>query len=222
MPDQHTVANPVIPGFHPDPTACRVGDDYYLACSSFEYFPGVPIFHSRDLVHWTQIGNVLDRPSQLRLPLETALSSGGIYAPTLRHHDGRFWLIVTNVSDGGNLLCHRNRPGRSMVGPGPAARCHRHRPRPGLGRGRHLLVHLRRRRAGPRSIRTPEGVRPAAPALVRHSRCPVAGGAAPLPDRRILVPADRRGWHRARPRRRRSPGQPRRPARSSPARPTRY
>jgi xylan 1,4-beta-xylosidase len=98
-----TVSNPVLPGFHPDPSICRVGDDYYLACSSFEYFPGVPLFHSRDLVHWTQIGNALERPSQLRLPLDTP-SSAGIYAPTLRHHDGRFWLIVTNVSDGGNLL----------------------------------------------------------------------------------------------------------------------
>ena len=100
MSDQHL---PVIPGFHPDPSICRVGEDYYLVCSSFEYFPGVPVFHSRDLLHWTQIGNALDRPSQLRLPLDTP-SSAGIYAPTLRHHDGRFWLIVTNVSDGGNLL----------------------------------------------------------------------------------------------------------------------
>jgi len=98
-----TVNNPVIPGFHPDPSICRVGEDYYLACSSFEYFPGVPLFHSRDLVHWTQIGNALDRPGQLRLPLDSR-SSGGIYAPTLRHHDGRFWLIVTNVSSDGNLL----------------------------------------------------------------------------------------------------------------------
>lgn len=98
-----TVTNPVIPGFHPDPSICRAGADYYIACSSFEYFPGVPIFHSRDLVHWTQIGNALDRPSQLRLPPD-APSSGGIYAPTLRYHDGRFWLIVTNVSGDGNLL----------------------------------------------------------------------------------------------------------------------
>ncbi|MCD9873390.1 glycoside hydrolase family 43 protein [Streptomyces guryensis] len=98
-----TVSNPVLPGFHPDPSICRVGEDYYLACSSFEYFPGVPVFHSRDLVNWTQIGNALDRPSQLRLPLDKP-SSGGIYAPTLRHHDGRFWLIVTNVSADGNLL----------------------------------------------------------------------------------------------------------------------
>jgi len=99
----HTATNPVIPGFHPDPSVCRVEGDYYLACSSFEYFPGVPIFHSRDLVNWTQIGNALERPSQLRLPPGTP-SSGGVYAPTLRHHDGRFWLITTNVSDGGNLL----------------------------------------------------------------------------------------------------------------------
>jgi beta-xylosidase len=94
-------ARPIVAGFHPDPSVCRVGDDYYLACSSFEYFPGVPIFHSTDLVRWTQIGNVLDRPEQLRL--DGAPSSGGVYAPTLRHHDGRFWLVVTNVSVG-NLL----------------------------------------------------------------------------------------------------------------------
>jgi xylan 1,4-beta-xylosidase len=105
---QRTVANPVIPGFHPDPSVCRVGEDYYLACSSFEYFPGVPLFHSRDLVHWTQIGNVLDRPEQLRLA--DAPSSGGVYAPTLRHHDGRFWLIVTNVSGQGNLLVTADDP----------------------------------------------------------------------------------------------------------------
>ncbi|GLI01008.1 glycoside hydrolase 43 family protein [Phytohabitans aurantiacus] len=98
-----TFANPVIAGMHPDPSVCRVGEDFYLACSSFEYFPGVPIFHSRDLVRWEQIGNALDRPSQLCLPAETP-SSGGVYAPTLRHHDGRFWLITTNVAPGGGTL----------------------------------------------------------------------------------------------------------------------
>lgn len=98
-----TAAHPVLPGFHPDPSVCRVGEDYFLACSSFEYFPGVPVFHSRDLVRWRQVGNALDRPSQLRL--SRASSSGGVYAPTLRHHDGRFWLITTNASaEGGNLL----------------------------------------------------------------------------------------------------------------------
>ncbi|GHJ43332.1 glycoside hydrolase 43 family protein [Catellatospora sp. TT07R-123] len=95
--------NPVISGMHPDPSICRVDDDYYLACSSFEYFPGVPIFHSRDLVHWEQIGNALDRPSQLHITTDTP-SSGGVYAPTLRHHDGRFWLITTNVAPGGTTM----------------------------------------------------------------------------------------------------------------------
>ncbi|MEU0880901.1 glycoside hydrolase family 43 protein [Lentzea sp. NPDC005914] len=97
------MTNPVIPGMHPDPSVCRVGDDYYLVCSSFEYFPGIPVFHSRDLLNWTQIGNALDRTSQLLLTAETP-SSAGIYAPTLRHHDGKFWLIVTSVSHGGGNM----------------------------------------------------------------------------------------------------------------------
>jgi len=98
-----TFTNPVIPGFHPDPSVCRVGDDFYLACSSFEYFPGVPIFHSRDLVHWEQIGNALDRPGQLVLPAGMP-SSAGVYAPTLRYHGGRFWLITTNVAAGNFIV----------------------------------------------------------------------------------------------------------------------
>jgi beta-xylosidase len=92
--------NPVIPGFHPDPSVCRVGGDYYLATSSFTYFPGVPIFHSTDLVTWTQLGNVLDRPTQLDLH-GTSWLSQGVYAPTLRHHDGRFRLITTLCDDTG-------------------------------------------------------------------------------------------------------------------------
>lgn len=87
--------NPVIPGFFPDPSVCRVRGDYFLAASSFTYFPGVPILRSTDLVHWTQIGNALDRPSQLDLVATAAYPSGGVFAPTLRHHDGRFWLITT-------------------------------------------------------------------------------------------------------------------------------
>jgi beta-xylosidase len=86
-------ANPVIAGFHPDPSVCRVGDDYYLACSSFEYVPGVPVFHSQDLVHWEQVSNALHGP----LP-ETTPSSGGIYAPTLRYHDGQLWMITADAS----------------------------------------------------------------------------------------------------------------------------
>ncbi|MBB5782052.1 family 43 glycosylhydrolase [Nonomuraea jabiensis] len=86
-----------------NPSICRVGEDYYLACSSFEYFPGVPIFHSRDLAHWQQIGNVLDRPEQLDLP-PSVRASGGIWAPTLRHHDGLIWMITKNVTGRGNFL----------------------------------------------------------------------------------------------------------------------
>jgi alpha-N-arabinofuranosidase len=103
-----TYRNPVIPGFHPDPSICRNGDDYYLATSTFEYFPGVPIFHSKDLVHWRQIGHALTRESQLKLA--GARSSGGIYAPTLRCNQGHFWLIATNVTGGGNFIVHADDP----------------------------------------------------------------------------------------------------------------
>jgi alpha-N-arabinofuranosidase len=96
-----TFRNPILAGFYPDPSICRVGDDYYLVHSSFEYFPGVPIFHSRDLVHWHQIGHVLSQESQL--PLEKMQASGGIFAPTLRYHDGTFYLVTTNVWGGGNF-----------------------------------------------------------------------------------------------------------------------
>ena len=89
------IANPIIPGFHPDPSICRVGEDFYLVNSSFEYFPGVPIFHSRDLVNWRQIGHCLTRESQL--PLKGVKSSDGVYAPTIRHHHGRFYMVVTRM-----------------------------------------------------------------------------------------------------------------------------
>ncbi|MCA9890309.1 MAG: glycoside hydrolase family 43 protein [Anaerolineae bacterium] len=95
-PSNNTFTNPIIPGFYPDPSVCRVGEDYYLVTSTFEYFPGVPVFRSRDLVHWQQIGHCLTRPSQL--PLEKAPSSGGIFAPTIRYHAGKFYMVTTNVS----------------------------------------------------------------------------------------------------------------------------
>jgi alpha-N-arabinofuranosidase len=102
------IANPIIPGFHPDPSICRVGDDYYVVTSSFEYFPGVPIFHSRDLAHWRQIGHVLTRASQL--PLPNVRASGGIFAPTIRHHDGVFYMITTNMTSGGNFFVRASDP----------------------------------------------------------------------------------------------------------------
>ena len=100
--------NPVIPGFHPDPSVCRVGNDFYLVNSSFQYFPGVPLFHSTDLIHWEQIGNCLTRPSQVEL--SKASFSGGIYAPTIRYNDGTFYMITTNVTGKGNFLVHTTDP----------------------------------------------------------------------------------------------------------------
>jgi alpha-N-arabinofuranosidase len=101
-------SNPVISGFYPDPSVCRVGEDYYLVTSSFEYFPGVPIFHSRDLVNWRQIGHCLTRASQL--PLEGSESSQGIYAPTIRHHNGRFYMITTNMTIQRNFFVWADKP----------------------------------------------------------------------------------------------------------------
>jgi alpha-N-arabinofuranosidase len=109
LPDQATTQsargaafdNPVICGFSPDPSICRVNDDFYMVCSSFEYFPGVPIYHSRDLVNWELIGYCLTRPSQL--PLNDCPASSGIYAPTLRYHDGLFYMITTNYADKGEF-----------------------------------------------------------------------------------------------------------------------
>jgi alpha-N-arabinofuranosidase len=93
-----------------------VGDDYYLVNSSFEFFPGVPIFHSRDPFHWQQIGHVLTRPEQL--PLEKARSSGGIYAPTLRFHNGVYYMVTTNVTGGGNFFVTARDPrARDPLGP---------------------------------------------------------------------------------------------------------
>jgi xylan 1,4-beta-xylosidase len=90
--------NPIVPGFHPDPSVCRVGDTYYLACSSFEYLPGIPVFRSPDLQDWTLVGHVATRPGQLD-PRETP-TGGGAWAPTLRHHDGLFHLIITEAMGG--------------------------------------------------------------------------------------------------------------------------
>ncbi|HVO36510.1 MAG TPA: glycoside hydrolase family 43 protein [Gemmatimonadales bacterium] len=95
-------ANPILAGFYPDPTLCREGDDYFLATSSFAYYPGVPLFTSRDLVHWRQIGSILDRPSQLNL--DSAGVSRGIFAPSLSCRPGKLWMITTLVDRGGNFL----------------------------------------------------------------------------------------------------------------------
>ncbi|HLP04172.1 MAG TPA: glycoside hydrolase family 43 protein [Paludibacter sp.] len=99
--------NPVITGFHPDPSVCKAGDDFYLVNSSFEYFPGVPVFHSKDLVNWEQIGHCLTRKSQL--DLDKCGASGGIYAPTIRFHNGIFYMVTTDVSKG-NFIVYTKDP----------------------------------------------------------------------------------------------------------------
>lgn len=106
--------NPIISGFNPDPSVCRVGGDYYIVTSSFEYFPGLPIYHSRDLVNWTQIGNCIDRRGML--PMEKAQASGGIWAPTIRYSKGTFY--VTATFDGvGNFIISTTDPSSSWSDP---------------------------------------------------------------------------------------------------------
>ena len=96
--------NPILPGFMPDPSICRKGDDYYIVNSTFSYFPGVPIWHSNDLVHWNQIGHVLNRPSQLKIG--NAQMSGGVYAPDIKYnpHNNLFYMITTGTGYGG--MCY--------------------------------------------------------------------------------------------------------------------
>lgn len=96
---QTTFTNPILPGGHPDPSICRAGEDYYMVNSTFEYFPGLPIHHSRDLVNWELIGYGLHRPKQASgvVNLVDVQQNGGIHAPTIRYHKGLFYIIVTNV-----------------------------------------------------------------------------------------------------------------------------
>ncbi|MBU1346429.1 MAG: glycoside hydrolase family 43 protein [Alphaproteobacteria bacterium] len=94
--------NPILSGFYPDPSVTRVGQDYYLVTSTFSYFPGIPVFHSSDLVNWTQIGNAIDRPDQL--DFGTLGLSRGVFAPTIEHHDGLFYILNTCVDCGDNFL----------------------------------------------------------------------------------------------------------------------
>jgi len=89
------IQNPILPGFNPDPSIVRVGDDYYIATSTFEWFPGVQIHHSRDLVNWRLLTRPLTRASQL--DMLGAPDSCGVWAPCLTHADGLFWLIYTDV-----------------------------------------------------------------------------------------------------------------------------
>ncbi|WKL56968.1 glycoside hydrolase family 43 protein [Asticcacaulis sp. ZE23SCel15] len=98
------IRNPILPGFNPDPSIVRVGDDYYIATSTFEWYPGVQIHHSRDLVNWRLIARPLNRAAQL--DMRGAPDSCGVWAPCLTYADGLFYLIYTDVK----------RYGRTTVG----------------------------------------------------------------------------------------------------------
>ncbi len=86
--------NPVVKGFYPDPSVCFANGKFFMVCSSFQYFPGVPLFESENLVNWKQIGHVLTRKNQV--VLEKVNSSGGVFAPTIRCNNGRFYMVTTN------------------------------------------------------------------------------------------------------------------------------
>lgn len=89
------IKNPILRGFNPDPSICRVGEDYYIAVSTFEWFPGVQIYHSKDLINWNLVARPLNRISQL--DMKGNADSGGIWAPCLSYSDNKFWLIYTDV-----------------------------------------------------------------------------------------------------------------------------
>jgi len=104
-----TYKNPILLGFHPDPSICRVSDDYYLVNSSFEWYPGLPVFHSKDLVNWELIGYGISRPDQVELPVGLK-DSRGVYAPTIRYHEGIFYIINTCVTCKGNFYITATNP----------------------------------------------------------------------------------------------------------------
>ncbi|MBS7458565.1 glycoside hydrolase family 43 protein [Coralloluteibacterium stylophorae] len=100
--------NPILAGYYPDPSITRAGDRYYLVNSSFAYFPGIPVFESADLVHWTPLGHVIERPDQL--DFDGLRISRGIFAPAISHHDGTFYVVTTAVDAGGNFISSATDP----------------------------------------------------------------------------------------------------------------
>lgn len=98
------IHNPIIRGFYPDPSICEAEGKYYIACSSFQYLPGVPVFESEDLVNWKQVANALTRTTQVEL--HKVPSSGGVFAPTLRYHEGIFYMVTNNNTFGKNFYIY--------------------------------------------------------------------------------------------------------------------
>lgn len=100
--------NPVLPGFQPDPSIVKVGTDFYLVTSTFSWFPGLPIYRSDDLVNWQLIGHAIDRPGQVNF---SGLGTNrGLFAPTIEHHGGKFWIVNTCIECGGNYAITADRP----------------------------------------------------------------------------------------------------------------
>jgi len=97
-----SLPNPLIAGFNPDPSILRVGEDYYLVTSTFEYLPGLPIYHSRNLTDWTLVNHVVTRQGQLQL--DGVFTGGSAWAPTIRFHDGVYYVVVTDAGGRGTLI----------------------------------------------------------------------------------------------------------------------
>jgi alpha-N-arabinofuranosidase len=132
--------NPIVPGFHPDPSICRVGDEFFLVTSSFALFPGIPVFRSTDLVNWELVGHVLDRFSQMA-SVTGMKARSGVYAPTIRHHEGRFYVTCTLVEGGGNFICWAEHPEGPWSEPMWLRTVHGIDPSPWFEDGRCWIVH---------------------------------------------------------------------------------
>jgi xylan 1,4-beta-xylosidase len=102
MMKAQSFTNPILAGFYPDPSICRAGDDYYIVNSSFSYYPGLPIFHSKDLLNWQLLSYALNRPEQLNL--DGARVSRGLFAPAISYHNGTFYIVCTLVDKLGNFV----------------------------------------------------------------------------------------------------------------------
>lgn len=105
---QNKIKNPIIPGFYPDPSICRVGDDFYMVCSSFEMYPGIPVFHSKDLANWEQICYAMTKENGFYV--DANVYAGGVMAPTIRYNNGVFYIINANFADKGNFIVTATNP----------------------------------------------------------------------------------------------------------------
>ncbi len=108
MAQEIKLVNPILLGFYPDPSVVKVGSDYYLVNSTFSYYPGIPVFHSKDLKNWKQIGNVINRHSQMNF-LKDRMTRG-LFAPAISYHNGTFYLTCTNIDHGGNFVVTAKNP----------------------------------------------------------------------------------------------------------------